>query len=953
MPIQNYLIYAQFFIALLISIQAGFYLIARYRTRLAIWCGLLLISLALDLGCYLLQLTNPKSSLVPFFFLMQSIGYTLFCVFWLLFVFIFTRHAHWIRPLNLALVSILPTIYIFMMVMRWSQGLVTNPTETALVGSLMLASPLTVGIPGILFIGFGYGVGLFSIVLLLQFYSKSNSITRKLILPLLSGPILLVATGVMEQAGINPFKPFSIQQLAATTVSYLAFWIIFDLRFGSILSNARETVVDQMQDGVLILDQQDRIVDSNLAAQQLLGLSNKSAGKQPLAQVWAEGVGIIAGRSSPNFQVGEILIPVNGLESTFDINVSQLRDAYIEPIGRVIVFRNVTGRERMEIELQERAHELTRTNKLITALSMVASRLGSAVDSELVLDALGTELRKLDLDCAVVSIDPAGETATIRYVSLNPVLIQIFEKIVGFSLIGHDIPKHYWPGDRILKSKDPVWYLNPRTLLRGLFPKVPEVIAKKVSQALGIQSLGQICILPLISEEKVIGAMPIWGVDLQPDDSPVLAVFASQVASILQKATAYEREIQRANELARSNAMLLALSKVAAQVDSASDFDAIVNTVGLELGKMGAGCVVGAIDDSKQTVFVQYLSVKQDVIRMAEKMTGLSVTDLVVPRHLWPTEKGLAEKTAYWDPKGMRGTLNIIPLLPEKLHCELMKMAGINLDDPVCYLPLTHEEEVIGVMAVWGARLRPEDIPALSVFANQVATAISNSKLYELAQKEIIERTQTETRIRAALDEKEILLKEVHHRVKNNLQIISSLLNLQSAQIPDPKTKDALRESQNRVRSMALIHEKLYQSTDLVRVDFGAYLQNLVNNLVQSYRGKSEKVMVQIHAQSITLDIDAAIPCGLIVNELVSNGLKYAFPENREGCIEISCHQLSNGRYRLVVRDDGVGLPANFDITKSSSLGFKLVTSLVKQLDGNLTMGTTHGVCYEINFTRG
>jgi two-component sensor histidine kinase len=151
---------------------------------------------------------------------------------------------------------------------------------------------------------------------------------------------------------------------------------------------------------------------------------------------------------------------------------------------------------------------------------------------------------------------------------------------------------------------------------------------------------------------------------------------------------------------------------------------------------------------------------------------------------------------------------------------------------------------------------------------------------------------------------------------------------------------------------MALIHEKLYQSADLAQIDFAAYLQSLVTFLAQSYRIESEKVEIRVDAQNIMLDIDTAIPCGLIVNELFSNSLKYAFPEDRAGSIEVSCHQPNKGQYVLEVFDDGVGLPAGFDMTRSPTLGLKLVTSLLEQLDGNLTVDNAHGVRYQINFTR-
>jgi two-component sensor histidine kinase len=293
----------------------------------------------------------------------------------------------------------------------------------------------------------------------------------------------------------------------------------------------------------------------------------------------------------------------------------------------------------------------------------------------------------------------------------------------------------------------------------------------------------------------------------------------------------------------------------------------------------------------------------------------------------------------------------MFPNVPKAIYLKVLQMAGINTDDRMCYLPMISDEVVIGVLVVWGPELTQKDIPGLSVFANQVATAIRNTRLYQQAQNEILERIQVENQIRKTLYEKEILLKEVHHRVKNNLQVISSLLNLQAGQNTNPVTVEALRESQTRVRSMALIHEKLYQSTDLSRIDFDSYLHNLVNSLAQTYRINSEKVKIRVESEQIVLNIDTAIPCGLIVNELVSNSLKYAFPEDIAGLIYISCQKIPDHRYRLIVADNGAGLADGFELSTSPSLGLKLVTSLVKQIDGTLLLKGRKGTKFEILFS--
>lgn len=208
---------------------------------------------------------------------------------------------------------------------------------------------------------------------------------------------------------------------------------------------------------------------------------------------------------------------------------------------------------------------------------------------------------------------------------------------------------------------------------------------------------------------------------------------------------------------------------------------------------------------------------------------------------------------------------------------------------------------------------------------------------------DITESKQAAERIAASLAEKEVLLKEIHHRVKNNLQIISSLLNLQSESIKDHQILDIFQEAQNRIGSMALIHEKLYQSKDLARVNFSDYIRDLADNLFYSYEVNSQAVELNVNVDNILLAIDAAIPCGLIINELVSNALKYAFPRDKSGKVNIEMHWLDSEFLILSVKDNGIGLPEGLNVENTETLGLQLVSTLTKQLDGKLEVNSNSG----------
>jgi two-component sensor histidine kinase len=230
----------------------------------------------------------------------------------------------------------------------------------------------------------------------------------------------------------------------------------------------------------------------------------------------------------------------------------------------------------------------------------------------------------------------------------------------------------------------------------------------------------------------------------------------------------------------------------------------------------------------------------------------------------------------------------------------------------------------------------------------------NNGKVIEVSGigHDITEKKLAEEKIKQSLDEKEVLLKEVHHRVKNNLQVISSILNLQSSYVKDQGTLNILKESQNRIKSMAFIHESLYQTKDFSSINFSEYVVNLANNLMHSYSNFENEIKLNLDIQNVFLNLDLAIPCGLIINEIVSNALKYAFVEKSQDG-EISLTMKSDGKnLSLQIGDNGIGLPKEIDYRNTESLGLQLVVTLTDQLNGEITLDTTKGTKYTIIFNQ-
>jgi PAS domain S-box-containing protein len=400
-----------------------------------------------------------------------------------------------------------------------------------------------------------------------------------------------------------------------------------------------------------------------------------------------------------------------------------------------------------------------------------------------------------------------------------------------------------------------------------------------------------------------------------------------------------DERIQAEESLLQRNRALLSLQAAATATASSLDLPFVLDTVTWEMTDMLAveDCVIYEWDQEKDTlsILARYGfsnpgegTPQGQTIRLADYALRKSVLS---ERYAQQVSIGMAAagsgEAAYMHEAGTRSLL---------------------------MLPMVFQDRVVGLVEMIEGRservFTDQEISLAQLLANQAASAIENARLYERAQQEIAERMSVEEQIKASLEEKVILLKEIHHRVKNNLQVISSLLNLQARTVEDPETLEVLRDSRNRVRSMALIHEKIYRSHDLAKVDFADYIQNLASFLIRSYRSQSASVALTVDADGVFLAIDIAVPCGLIINELISNALKHAFADGRTGEIQVTLRPNGNQHMTLTVSDNGVGFPAELDFRETDSLGLQLVNTLVRQIDGTIELHRDGGTRFEIAF---
>jgi two-component sensor histidine kinase/CheY-like chemotaxis protein len=250
-------------------------------------------------------------------------------------------------------------------------------------------------------------------------------------------------------------------------------------------------------------------------------------------------------------------------------------------------------------------------------------------------------------------------------------------------------------------------------------------------------------------------------------------------------------------------------------------------------------------------------------------------------------------------------------------------------------------------LGVNGYLIKPVEAKKLYQLIDDLASQILLKKELENREQQ---RRQAEESLKRSLAEKDILLKEVHHRVKNNMQIISSILKMQERQVDDPKLKEVLEESQNRIRSMALVHEDLYRNENLENIKFINYAKSLAGNLMRTFSDHHGKINMVYEIEDVLLPLDTGIPCGLIINELISNSFKYAFKNRESGIIKIGLKSSDDGKYLLEVSDDGVGFDKEVVVENAKTLGLKIVNKLVQQIEGTLEYDFSEGSKFIIRF---
>jgi PAS domain S-box-containing protein len=763
-------------------------------------------------------------------------------------------------------------------------------------------------------------------------------------------------------------------------------------------------VVASMHDGVIVLDDENRILEMNPAAEKLIGGVSSDVIGRPVEQVWADWPDKMESLCHNVETRREISLGRADDRRHYDVLCSAVTDAHGRVISRVVLVRDISERKRSEDTLHQARRELERRDRQLAQILATENSMRLGLELDAVLQEM-VERAPRSLGCGAVVLYLIDQDSEQVRVSASAGLDDAGRRFLEDATCSWDTFQHLMQAEFQAGS----CYFIPAGA--SDWEKLQGPVINAVSHGGSMDDAddigwcpGDVLLVPVeLRPGKLAGVLLV---DQPPgrkrpgeETLQMLDIYANLVAVALENAHLYaqvQRELSeraqaeerlreltrelerrvadRTAELARINAdlmrqieerkqteaqllqrnrELLSLQSAATATTSSLDLEFVLQTVTWEMATLLGvdGCVIFEWNAEANTL---HALAEYSVGALGGEET-IKVQDLA-DRPLRKTV--LNERYAQ--------QINTDQPYPDRAERRAMGQANIQ---SLLMLPMVFQDRVVGLVELrecGAARsFTDHEISLAQLLSNQAASAVENARLYERAQAEIAERMRVEKQITASLKEKEMLLKEIHHRVKNNLQIISSLLKLQSKGIQDAAALELFKESQSRVRSMALIHEKLYRSGDLANVDFAEYVQNLAASLVRSYRADSVPTVLRTDIQGVRLGIDAAVPCGLVINELITNALKYAFPPGWHSPIQTSATGESNGQMAeirvelrrsadhqltLIVADNGVGFPAGLDFRDTESLGMRLVNTLVDQLDGTLELSRNAGTEFKIMF---
>ncbi len=670
-------------------------------------------------------------------------------------------------------------------------------------------------------------------------------------------------------------------------------------------------VIEGSADGIFVKDPEGRYLLINSAAAEHLGLTPATVVGRTDVDLAPEPLAERARASDRQvIETGQSVVVENTLALNGPARVFQtVKVPYRAPEGQVLGVIGLT-RDVTEIKRSEQNQRL---------LAEAGKLLSASLDYETTLASVAQlAVPHLADWCTVHVLTETEEVQQVAVAHVDPSRIEMAYEVQARYPANWDSPAG-----------------APNVLRTGrseLYPEITDdMLVAGARDAGHLEILRElrmrsVMIVPLAARGRTLGVMSFISTELgrhyDADDLALAEELGRRGAMAVDNARLYQAEQQARQAAERAAERTAGLQAVTAAFSEALTPAHVTGVVIEQLARLGASAgSVALLDPAGQTLeVVSHVGYAEPVIEAWRRFP----LNAPVP---------LAEAARTRRPVFIEDTEMLKARFPELATQRVVTYQA------QAALPLIVEGRVLGGLGLSFSQpqcFQAEDQAFLLALARQCAQALERARLYEAE--------------RLAREEKEVLLREVHHRVKNNLQAVTNLLYLQAATIPDEPIRQMFQETQDRIKSIALIHEKLYQTRDLARINFGDYISGLVGHLVSSYRIRSEEVGLKIEVEEIKLDVDTAIPLGIIINELVTNALKHAFPDGRNGEITVSLGRAGNNHVRLLVSDNGIGLPETVNVQNSPSLGLQLVSLLSTHMGGTVTLSKDNGTTFEIQF---
>ncbi len=856
---------------------------------------------------YAMELMSAGLSAKLFWTKIQYIAIVLFPVATLVMGLIYTEQSRWLTRWNLVLLIVIPLTTLLIIFTTGGTNLFWNKITLN-----------TQTVPQTLRVEYEAGFWLFMIYtslftwggmsLMLLSFIKSPILHRRQIRILIFCFFTVMTAILLNMFDIGIASYIDLQPYAILIVCIAIGWSSYRLQIGDIVPVAYLTVIDNIPDAVVILNPNNKILKLNIAAQNLLQKSSDTLIGQSFAECSPQFNEAIQHINPDDLTITDIMVTNNSKQYAYEIKRSPVFDGRGRLASHIVIIHDIT--ERIDEEREREQHHryiealwstvpdaivVLNVDKTVREWSEGAERIFGVLSDEAVGHAL-TSLTAFDTE-SIRNIESLLEqvwnrtTVTLEEIDL---CLQKGTQITTLASGSQVLIENVFNG-AVIVFTDVTGLKDVEASLRSLNEELEQRVAKRTLSLSELNSQ--------LAEE--------------------IALHQKTETSLIQR-----------------NRELLSFQAAAAATSSSLDIIFVLETLSwemIDLLEVDGCCVYQLKPDTNQLIVIAEYAALIAHAPTPERSINLKQGDIYL--------RVLQERSAI--------------VITNSLERDNQKALSTRFEElpnahSLVLIPMIFQGRVIGLVELAyedpNRKFSEHQVSLAQLLANQAAIAMENANLYKRAQQEIQERERGEVRIKASLKEKEMLLQEIHHRVKNNLQVISSLLNLQSRNVTNAEILNVLRESQDRIRTMALIHEKLYQSENLASIDFGSYLKSLTSHLISTYRSSSGSARLQLDVDDVILSLETAVPCGLIVNELMSNALKYAFLDGRQGIILITLHKNEDGQTSISVADNGVGLPAGFDIHKSASLGLRLVTMLVGQIHGTLLTTNENGTKFEVVF---